>query len=200
MWTADKMWMPIIWKRVLIFHLPLKGRGFALLDHCYKPHLILCIWNYIYLLKHKKSYFWKNGSWGSPHCLYRWNSPAPSSCQKEVPQSTAGRRRRTSSRGSVNGGLVGGTHPSFTTQRRKMVEPWGFPLTHLYCHHLLWLCQSCPSGALIVLYHLPCQLCVHVCIYLCISVGSCLVAQGQWFWFFVLAARLILTTRTTSSP
>lgn len=31
-------------------------------------------------------------------------------------------RRRISSSGSVNGGLAGGIHPSFTTQKRKMVD------------------------------------------------------------------------------
>lgn len=53
---------------------------------------------------------------------------------------------------------------------------------------------SCASGALTVLYHLPCQLCVCVCISLWISEESCLAMQRQWF-----VHGLILSTRATSS-
>lgn len=64
----------------------------------------------------------------------RWSSPVRWSCQKGAlwERSTPGTRRRISSSGSVNGGLAGGIHPSFTTQKRKMVDlphP-GVPLTH----------------------------------------------------------------------
>lgn len=54
----------------------------------------------------------------------RWSSPARWSCWKGARRgrSTAGTRRRISSSGSVNGGLAGGIHPSFTTQKRKMVD------------------------------------------------------------------------------
>lgn len=57
-------------------------------------------------------------------CTFRSSSPVPWSCLKGAPQgrSTAGTRRRISSSGSVNGGLAGGIHPSFTTQKRKMVD------------------------------------------------------------------------------
>lgn len=80
-------------------------------------------------------------AWLSEHsyilCVFmclRWSSPARWSCQKGARRgrSTAGTRRRISSSGSVNGGLAGGIHPSFTTQKRKMVDlphP-GVPLAH----------------------------------------------------------------------
>lgn len=95
----------------------------------------------------------------------RSSSPVPWSCQRVAPLSTGERKRRISSSGSVNGGLVGGTLPSFTTQRKKMVEPSGVLLHPPTAIRSVFVCVpvrdvSCASGTLTLLYHLPCQLSV----------------------------------------
>lgn len=64
-------------------------------------------------------------------------------------QSSPGTRRRISSSGLVNGGLAGGIHPSFTTQKRKMVDlphP-GVPLCPPTLHRPLSISLSLPVPA-----------------------------------------------------
>lgn len=85
-------------------------------------------------------------------CIHfrRWSSPVRSSCQRGSlrAQITAGRRRRISSSGSVNGGLAGGIHPSFTTQKRKMVDlpHLGVPLTPTHTSSSPLSICLCPCG------------------------------------------------------
>lgn len=98
----------------------------------------------------------------------RSSSPVPWSCQRVTLLNMGERKRRISSSGSVNGGLVEGTLPRFTTQKRKMVESSVPSPASTHSSLCLFVCVpvldvSCASGTL--LYHLPCQLSVCLSIF-----------------------------------
>lgn len=80
----------------------------------------------------------------------RSSSPVQWSCRRVTLLNMGERKRRISSSGSVNGGLVGGTLPRFTTQKRKMVESSGaFP--HPRPQFTLFVCVPVPYLTCLVL-------------------------------------------------
>lgn len=78
-----------------------------------------------------------------PLSLHRWSLPVQWSCQKEggqeVAWTTGGMKRRISSSVLVNGAPAEDTHPSFITQKKKMVRNQGSRLLFSFFLFSFWI-------------------------------------------------------------
>lgn len=110
----------------------------------------------------------------------RSSSPVPWSCRRVALSNMGERKRRISSSGSVNGGLVGGTLQSFTTQKRKMVESWGaFP--HPRPQFALFVCLCARTWRVLCFWYTPLPSSMPA---LCVFVHLCQshpLEEGLWF-------------------
>lgn len=124
--------------------------------------------------------------WPAPLSLHRWSLPAQWSCLKEGGQEEAWKtgemKRRISSSVLVNGAPAEDTHPSFITQKKKMVRNQGSRLLFSFFLSFLKYLSFCvlPLSLFSCFLH---GFCLHCSLLQFFSLGKCFLSLPSLFYF-----------------